>query len=108
LLTEDTIREALRDCYDPELALNIIDLGLVYSIAVTDDSDAPGLTAKQKVSICLTLTKPNCPDHSQIAAHIQNRLAGLPGISQTNVQIIWEPKWTPDRITAAGRKQLGI
>ncbi len=108
MLTDTQIRDALRDCYDPEIALNIVDLGLVYRITLAEDPDAPGIIPKQKVSIDLTLTSPNCPAHEQIAAQIQNRLAGIQGISKSSVQIVWEPKWTPERITEAGRKQLGI
>jgi len=108
MLTESQIREALCDCYDPEIPINIVELGLVYKIELTPDPDAPGLLPKQQVSIDLTLTSPNCPAHEQIAAQIQNRLAGLQGISKTTVQIVWEPKWTPERISAVGRKRLGI
>ena len=108
MLTEAQIREALRDCYDPEVPLNIVDLGLVYRVTLSADPDAPGLKPKQKVSIDLTLTSPGCPAHEQIAAQIQNRLAGIEGLSRSSVQLVWEPKWTPERISEAGRKQLGI
>jgi metal-sulfur cluster biosynthetic enzyme len=108
MLTEDQIREALRDCYDPEVPLNIVDLGLVYRVTLEVDKDAPGLTPKQKVSIDLTLTSPGCPAHEQIAAQIQNRLAGLQQLSKSSVQLVWEPKWTPERISEAGRTKLGI
>ncbi|HXB62741.1 MAG TPA: metal-sulfur cluster assembly factor [Acidobacteriaceae bacterium] len=108
MLTEPQIRDALRDCYDPEVPLNIVDLGLVYRVTLTDDPDAPGLTPKQKVSIDLTLTSPGCPAHEQIAAQILNRLAGIQGLSKSSVQLVWEPKWNPERISEAGRKQLGI
>jgi metal-sulfur cluster biosynthetic enzyme len=108
MLTESQIRDALRDCYDPEVPLNIVDLGLVYRVTLTDDPDAPGLTPKQKASIDLTLTSPGCPAHEQIAAQILNRLAGIQGLSKSSVQLVWEPKWSPERISEAGRKQLGI
>ena len=108
MLTEAQIREALRDCYDPEVPLNIVDLGLVYKVTLNEDPDAPGLTPKQKVSIDLTLTSPGCPAHEQIAAQIQNRLAGIQGISKSSVQLVWEPKWSPERISEEGRKKLGI
>jgi len=108
MLSEENIREALRDCYDPEVPLNIVDLGLVYKVTLNEDPDAPGLTPKQKVSIDLTLTSPGCPAHEQIAAQIQNRLAGIQGISKSSVQLVWEPKWSPERISEAGREKLGI
>ncbi|MDR3734040.1 MAG: iron-sulfur cluster assembly protein [Acidobacteriaceae bacterium] len=108
MLTESQIRDALRDCYDPEIALNIVDLGLVYRITLAEDADAPGIVPKQKVAIELTLTSPNCPAHAQISAQIQNRLAGIQGISKSTVEMVWDPKWSPERISEAGRKQLGI
>jgi metal-sulfur cluster biosynthetic enzyme len=108
MLSEEQIRDALRDCYDPEVPLNIVDLGLVYRVTLAEDPDAPGLTPKQKVSIDLTLTSPGCPAHEQIAAQIQNRLAGIQGISKSSVQLVWEPKWSPERISDAGRAKLGI
>jgi len=108
MLSEQQIREALRDCYDPEVPLNIVDLGLVYKVTLATDEDAPGLTPKQKVSIDLTLTSPGCPAHEQIAAQIQNRLAGIQGISKSSVHLVWEPKWTPERISEEGRAKLGI
>ena len=106
MLTETQIRDALRDCYDPEIALNIVDLGLVYRITLAEDADAPGIVPKQKVTIELTLTSPNCPAHAQISAQIQNRLAGIRGLTHTQVHILYEPLWTPARITSAGNQQI--
>ncbi len=108
MLTESQIRDALRDCYDPEVPLNIVDLGLVYRVTLTDGPRRPRPQPKQKVNIDLTLTSPGCPAHEQIAAQIQNRLAGIQGISKSSVQLVWEPKWSPERISQAGREKLGI
>ena len=108
MLTQDDIRTALMDCYDPEIPVNIVDLGLVYKIDVTPDPDAPGLEAKQRVDIDMSMTSPGCPAHQQIIAQVQNRLAGVQGISETKVNLVWEPSWTPERISPAGRKHLGI
>lgn len=113
LITEDKIREALRDCYDPEVACNIVDLGLVYSVSVEPDPDAPGagipgVPARHKVLIGLTLTSKGCPAHTQIIAQIEGRLSGFETISRTKVELVWEPPWTPARISAEGRKLLGI
>lgn len=107
-LTEDDVRTALMDCYDPEIPVNIVDLGLIYSVAVEADPDAPGLEARQRVHIDITMTSPGCPAHQQIIAQVQNRLAGVRGISETKVNLVWEPTWTPERISPAGRKHLGI
>ena len=108
MLTEDDIRTALMDCYDPEIPVNIVDLGLVYKIDVSLDPDAPGFAAKQRVDIDMSMTSPGCPAHQQIIAQVQNRLAGVQGISETKVNLVWEPSWTPERISPAGRKHLGI
>jgi metal-sulfur cluster biosynthetic enzyme len=107
-LTEEDICNALRDVYDPELPINIVDLGLVYKVELAPDPDAPGMVPKQKVSIDLTLTTPGCPSHAQIMEQIRNRLAGLQQISESQVRLVWEPKWSPNRISPETQKKLGI
>ena len=107
-LTEAEIRNALRDVYDPELPVNIVDLGLVYRVEVEPDPDAPGMMPKQKVRIDLTLTTPGCPSHAQITEQIRNRLAGFQELSESQVNLVWEPKWSPARITPEAQKKLGI
>lgn len=108
LLTEQDILVALRDVYDPELPVNIVDLGLVYRVAVAPDPDAPRMIPRQKVEIDVTMTSQGCPAHELILEKIKNRLAGLQQISQTSVTPTWEPPWTPHRITPEARRQLGI
>jgi metal-sulfur cluster biosynthetic enzyme len=113
MLTEDTVRAALRDCYDPEVPCNIVDLGLVYAIAVAPDPEAPGagipgVPARHRVLIELTLTSPGCPAHTQIVAQIENRLCAFETVSRTEVALVWQPAWTPQRISPEGRKRLGI
>jgi metal-sulfur cluster biosynthetic enzyme len=107
-LTEEDIRNALRDVYDPELPVNIVDLGLVYNIAVAPDPDSPGMVPKQRVQIDLTLTTPGCPSHAQITEQIRNRLAGFQEIGDSQVNLVWEPKWSPSRISPEAQKKLGI
>jgi metal-sulfur cluster biosynthetic enzyme len=107
-LTETDILAALRDVYDPELPVNIVELGLVYRVSLAPDPDAPGMLPRQKVEIDVTMTSQGCPAHEQIIEKIQNRLAGLPQLSQITVNLTWEPPWTPHRIAPAARKQLGI
>ena len=113
VLTEADIRAALRDCYDPEVPVNIVDLGLVYHVAIAPDPDAPGsgipgVPPRQRVSIALTLTSPGCPAHTQIVAQIEGRLSAFETISGTTVELVWDPAWTPARISSEGRKLLGI
>jgi metal-sulfur cluster biosynthetic enzyme len=105
-LTEADILAALRDCYDPEVPCNIVDLGLVYAVAIAPDPDAPGagipgVPPRHRVHISLTLTSPGCPAHTQIVAQIET-------ISRTEVALVWQPPWTPQRISPEGRKRLGI
>ena len=112
-MTEQVVREALRDCYDPEVPCNIVDLGLVYRVIVEVDRDAPGsgipgIPVKHKVGIGLTLTSKGCPAHTQIIAQIEGRLSAYQEISQTSVDLVWEPPWSPARISPEGRKLLGI
>jgi len=112
-MTEAAIREALRDCYDPEVPCNIVDLGLVYSIIVTPDQNAPGagipgVPTRHLAHIKLTLTSQGCPAHTQIIAQIEGRLSAFPEISRTTVDLVWQPAWTPARISPEGRKLLGI
>jgi len=112
-MTEDTVRAALRDCYDPEVPCNIVDLGLVYRVGVEVDAEAPGagipgVPVRHKVEIGLTLTSKGCPAHTQIIAQIEGRLSAFQEISRTDVELVWEPAWTPARISPEGRKLLGI
>jgi metal-sulfur cluster biosynthetic enzyme len=112
-LTEYDVRNALRDCYDPEVPCNIVDLGLVYRVEIAPDPDAPGagilgVPPRHRVAIELTLTSPGCPAHEQIEAQIQGRLSAFQTISRTEVTLVWDPKWTPHRISPDGRKLLGL
>ncbi len=116
-LTEDTIREALRDCYHPEISCNIVDLGLVYSIAIAPDPHAPGagipgVPPRHRVHISFTLPEPedaNHPDAApQLTAQIENRLAAFETVSRTQASLVWQPPWTPNRISPEGRQRLAL
>jgi metal-sulfur cluster biosynthetic enzyme len=107
-LTQPDILAALRDVYDPELPVNIVDLGLIYRVSLAPDPDAPGMVPRQRVEIDVTMTSQGCPAHEVILEKIKNRLAGLQQLSETTVNLTWDPPWTPHRITPAARKQLGI
>jgi metal-sulfur cluster biosynthetic enzyme len=107
-LTEDDIREALRVCFDPELAVNIVDLGLVYGIAVAQDYDAPGFEPRYIVAVTLTMRTPSDDREAMLIGQVKNRLAGMPQVSGSTVDLVWEPAWTADRMNAAARQQLGL
>ena len=108
MLTEAEIESALRDCYDPEVKLNLVDLGLIYKIETAPDPDSTPKWPRQRVRITMTLTTPQCPASGLIFEQVHNRLAGIADISKVEVDLVWEPKWTPHRISEAGRHQLGI
>jgi metal-sulfur cluster biosynthetic enzyme len=108
MLTETEILAALRDCYDPEVNLNLVDLGLIYGITTGPDPDSTKAWPRQWVKVTMTLTTPQCPASGLIFEQVNNRLAGIPAISKVEVDLVWEPKWTPHRISQAGREQLGI
>ena len=107
-LTAEDIRTALRDCFDPEVKLNLVDLGLVYDIAVEPDPNATKAFPRQRVKVTMTLTTPQCPASGLIFEQVHNRLASIPQVGKAEVELVWEPKWTPHKISPAGRKQLGI
>jgi metal-sulfur cluster biosynthetic enzyme len=111
-LTESAILAALRDCYDPEISLNIVDLGLVHTISIAPDPDAPGagipgVPPRHRVSIALTLAQIADLEDTPLIAQIKNRLAAFETISRTDVTLLREPAWNPGRITPEGRARLG-
>ncbi len=113
MLTEPDLLQALRDCYDPDLPCNIVDLGLLLATSITPDSEAPGagipgVPQRSRVTIELILTNPSEAAEAQMKAQIGNRLAGLETVSQTSITVASQPRWTPGRITPAGRKRLGL
>lgn len=113
MLAKADILAALRDCYDPALPCNIVDLGLVRSIVIAADPDAPGASIpgvprKHVVHIDLVLTHEEEAAEAQLRAQIANRLAGFEAVSHTTVNILDSPAWSPADITPAGRKKLGL
>lgn len=107
-LTEADVMEALRVCFDPELAVNIVDLGLVYGIVVDRDHEAPGVEPRYNARITLTMRAPSDEREAMLIGQVKNRLAGMQEISRTTVDLIWEPAWTADRMSVAARQQLGL
>lgn len=108
MLSEAEILNALRDCFDPEVKLNLVDLGLIYAVATGPDPDSTPGWPRQWVKVTMTLTTPQCPASGLIVEQVQNRLAGIEAISKVEVELVWKPKWTPHRISEAGRRQLRI
>ncbi len=98
LPSDETIRNALRGVKDPELDLNIVDLGLVYGIEVADG----------EVRIEMTLTSPGCPAGPMITNDAYRVVRGLEGVKDVNIDIVWEPYWTPERIDPKVRALMGF
>ena len=94
----------LRECYDPEIPVNIVDLGLIYSVEVTDDASGKG----KAVSVKMTLTAPGCGMGPSLAADAEQRILSVSGVARANVELVWDPPWSPERISPAGREKLGM
>jgi Predicted metal-sulfur cluster biosynthetic enzyme len=101
--SEAAVWEALKGCFDPEIPVNIVDLGLVYDLDIE-----PVEGGGNRVQIKMTLTAPGCGMGPVIAEDARQRVAALPGVTEAKVHIVWDPQWTPQMISEAGRKQLGI
>ncbi len=104
-LCEDSIREMLKDVKDPELFVNIVDLGLVYGVTLEPAADVPD---KQKIVIDMTMTSPACPAGPQLIGDTKRVLGTHPEVTAVEVRIVMDPPWTPDKMTEAARDQLGI
>jgi metal-sulfur cluster biosynthetic enzyme len=102
-LAQDDVLNALKQCYDPEIPVNIVDLGLIYNIRFDDLPEG-----QQDVTVDMTLTAHGCPEHVNISAQVKSRVEQLPGVRNANVNVVWEPAWTPERLSPEARKQLGI
>ncbi len=97
MVTEDDVMAALKNCYDPEIPLNIVELGLVYDIAVQED----------KVRVRMTLTSPGCPLHAAIARSVEQEIEKIAGVSKAEAEVVWQPPWTQERMSPEARKKLG-
>jgi len=102
-ISEDLIREELKKVVDPELFVNIVDLGLIYLVEIE-----PATEDKHKVKIEMTMTSPMCPAGPQLVANCKQVLGQLPAVDSVEVKVVLDPPWTPDRMTEDARDQLGI
>jgi metal-sulfur cluster biosynthetic enzyme len=98
MLTQADIYEVLSECFDPEIPVNIVDLGLIYGVTLDGDT----------VTIQMTLTTRGCSMGDQIATEIEEKLLGLPDCNRAVIEMVWEPEWTPQRMSEAARKQLNL
>lgn len=95
---EEDVIEVLREVYDPEIPVNIVDLGLVYEIGIHPE----------RVDVKMTLTALGCPMAAEVIADVREHLLTLPGIKDAGVELVYEPPWTPERMTEDARWELGM
>jgi FeS assembly SUF system protein len=96
---EEKIIEQIRTCYDPEIPVNIYELGLIYEIKI-DPSGA--------VAIAMTLTAPGCPAAISLPIEVETKAEAVPGVSSVKVEVVWDPPWDPSRMSEAARLELGM
>jgi FeS assembly SUF system protein len=95
----DEIVGALKTVYDPEIPADIYELGLIYKVDIDDD---------RMVNIDMTLTTPNCPSAAELPAQVENAVAGVPGVREAKVNIVWDPPWDPSRMSDEARAVLNM
>jgi metal-sulfur cluster biosynthetic enzyme len=102
-ILEEKIWKALKECYDPEIPVNIVDLGLVYDMKVDDE-----LPGEANVFVLMTLTAPGCGMGPMIAADVRRRVQNVPGISNVRVELVFDPTWNPSMMSEAARLMLNF
>ncbi|MBP1932702.1 metal-sulfur cluster assembly factor [Ammoniphilus resinae] len=97
MITEEMVMQKLYEVYDPELGINIVDLGLVYDVLIEDDI----------VNATITLTTPGCPMHDSITAGARNAILQIEGVKRANVELTWTPAWNPEMMSERAKNMLG-
>ncbi len=103
--TQTEVLEALKECYDPEIPVDIVNLGLVYNIEV---QPAVADNTMQDVTVEMTMTSPMCPSHTFITEQVRQRVQRMDGVGMANVNLVWVPAWGPERISPEAKEKLGI
>ncbi len=98
MVTKEQVYEVLQTCYDPEIPVNIVDLGLIYDVQVND----------YQVAVKMTLTAPGCGMGGFIASQAQQKILALPDVKEANVDLVWDPPWDPSMMSEGARLKLGI
>ena len=96
-VTSQQVLDSLKQCMDPEIPINVVDMGLIYGVNVTDDN---------KVDIKMTMTTRGCPLHDTLVSDVKRYVNKVPGVSAVNVEIVWEPAWTPEKMSEEGKKLI--
>jgi FeS assembly SUF system protein len=96
---DEKIVDVLKTCYDPEIPVDIYELGLIYKVDVSLEGE---------VTIDMTLTSPACPAAGSLPPEVERKVSGLEGVKSVRVNVVWEPVWTPEKMTEAAKLQLGM
>ena len=96
-VTSQQVLDSLKECMDPEIPINVVDMGLIYGVDVKDDN---------KVNIKMTMTTRGCPLHDTLVSDVKRYVNKVPGVAGVNVEIVWEPPWTPERMSEEGKKLI--
>lgn len=103
-LAEDTVREALKEVIDPELFVNIVDLGLIYEVTISPNEES----GAEDILVDMTMTSPACPAGPQLLSQSKEAVGKLDGVGEVEIKLVMDPPWTPERMTEDARDQLGI
>lgn len=98
MITKEDVVKAIKQVYDPEIPVNIYDLGLIYDVGVDETS----------VQVKMTLTTQNCPAAQQLPEMVRSRIASMPHVKEVQVQVVWDPQWNPSMISPEGKKILNL
>lgn len=98
MVTEDAVFDAVKEIIDPEVGINIVDMGLIYGVDIEDET----------VNITMTLTSPGCPAGGQLINGTQHVTQQLEGVEEVNINVVWTPRWTPEMMTEEAKDELGI
>ena len=98
-ITEDQVIGQIKQVFDPEVPVDVWNFGLIHDVAISDADE---------VNIRVTLTSEACPSARQIPIDVEKKIMQLPGVKSCDVEVVWEPKWTVERISAEGREKLGL
>ena len=98
-VTSQQILDSLKNCMDPEIPINVVDMGLIYGVNVRNDN---------KVDIKMTMTTRGCPLHDTLVSDVKRYVNKVPGVNGVNVEIVWEPVWTPEKMSEAGKKMINF
>ena len=98
-ITQEQVMDSLKQCMDPEVPINIVDLGLIYGVKITEYN---------KVDVKLTMTTRGCPLHETLVSDVKRYVNKVSGVNDVNVEIVWDPPWTPDKMSEEAKKKLNI